>query len=1830
MKRFILLFSIFFSVSMIAQPPIRTKTYTFNFGNPESLIPSIKRSNSEGGGVPITNKVFKSSDGKLSMSFDNSNTNPQSDVRIVTGNAASGKIPYLTFERSVTLNVSAPDANLLYFRIPAAETIGGLIFKSTSPTENVGTFAPDSRYEYNVWENNGDGIVNSLTLLNNSPIPPVIQTIEVCYELPRDILTPQNVSITNGATLTNFTNLSLTFANNMTVTDDVNCSLSDGTNTYSLNAQASGNVVTLSSAEPITTDGNYTLTIAAGSFVDTEYYRNEALTYTFKINKPFEIQSITPESGAVNSIPNTIVLTFASAVGTVKSNLQVKLLNGLNEVIRVGTATATGTNTVAITFSNTASVTENGVFTLIIPKKLIYDAEGTHYNTETKFVYNIGDIASDELQAKAASYLSLTGLGYPKSDDAARTALAALTSNGSTTQFTTALTNYLKSTNVEMPVNGNYYYISAVAKGGNKMYMKYINGQLGFTDNKSEAIALKTVASGNGFIFATPDNNYITTNGVTNAQTVLTLAKFAVASATDEDAFGLFSIYGSCDSADAYALVNMAGAFVTDPGLSLSSFSSSLTNAFMLEKVADTEIPVPDVVYTLNPASGSSVALLSKVNIVFPNNTSVNLANQNLIKLTKSDGTQYIPGSVSLAEGKSNEYVITFTDIKNGNYTLNIGKGAFSYTFALDNGNNIAASVQAIVATYTVTTGDDFVYDFTQKNTIYRIGPMDLTAPKDVDLNNLIFFSNDIKIGVSNEVVKIVNYNSGELKAQGKFKLVSYDQTLPEEAKDAKCIIKLVLDNKIAAGSLPAAQYAYIINQGTFGDENFGAYNSDPAAFLATGKAKADCHANPYIYYIVSVNNTTPSGGDDDQQPAKPSETMLAKVKKYLDMSGVGYPKSNALERTALLGMYNSKSGSDDVFQAALTAYLSTSNIDRPVSNKYYTIAAQSSDGSKAYLTYANGDVTVTTDASKASAFKATTNNDGKTSFATVDGKYLTALTAKGNLLTTYKAVVNDLSLNTLPVANNMLEKSFGLVSLEGIKNDTRMMSKVNVKTPSITTNGNSFEFGDTQTCGFKLVETDPSTIPAPTPVCTLNPANGAVLTSLQMVELSITGVNDVKLADKDKIIISDGKNSTKVTSVNTVSSGKFKLIFPEFESGEYTLTIAKGAFVFTFLERTIDVDKITAKYSVAQYPSEAVLKYAIQLLENTGVGYPTADSKARKNLQALVDGKIGSDNKFNEAITAYKAEVNVEKPGTDKFYRIAGKNNANLLSYLQYADGKISMTGNVQNAVIFKATANNDGSITLATLDGKYLNLLEKDATNVSETAVKFTIGRLLVNDVSSDDTYGMVSMSVNGKYSTVNVPSALIMNAQAKTTLSANATSGFVFFEVDKSEIEMPDADFTLTPVTGSVVETLDNVVLTFNVNAAISLKDKSKVVLSDLTTSKTYAPKSLERVKENVYKFNFINLPASTYRLIIGKGTFVMNFLGSETSIQEIKAVYTVTEDPKISVDYEKKYQLVWNEHVEDGKFVRDTYLNTFSLSSNVQIVLNPKAKPVKICKSWSLSSPVAEGHLEYADDKASGANKVKLVLDKAIKEGDLQDDDYLIIIPEESFGDENYGKYLSDPESVVWSDCHVNSELKYSIKVKNNDEINVDFVDVFEVEWVEEVADDVYVKDTYLNKFTLASSVPMATDPTRIVNICKSWNTYSPVVTGHLEIVKSNNVRGISKDENLRYSIKLVLDKEINEGDLSTDTYSIIIPEGAFGDENYGKYLADPTSVLKSECHINPQMVFNVKVNNALSGISEISIDGSDSPVYNINGRKVEGKLVSGRLYIKDGKKFLIKK
>ena len=114
------------------------------------------------------------------------------------------------------------------------------------------------------------------------------------------------------------------------------------------------------------------------------------------------------------------------------------------------------------------------------------------------------------------------------------------------------------------------------------------------------------------------------------------------------------------------------------------------------------------------------------------------------------------------------------------------------------------------------------------------------------------------------------------------------------------------------------------------------------------------------------------------------------------------------------------------------------------------------------------------------------------------------------------------------------------------------------------------------------------------------------------------------------------------------------------------------------------------------------------------------------------------------------------------------------------------------------------------------------------------------------------------------------------------------------------------------------------------------------------------------------------------------------------------------------------------------------------------------------------------------------------------------------------------------------------------------------------------------------------------------------------------------------DKINYALKLVWDQPIDMVHVRTTDYAFKIPEGAFGDSNYSKYLKDPNSVKSSDCTVNDSFMRTYSINTTLTGIRDINAEGNAQKViYDLQGRRVERVTKTG-VYIVNGKKLFIKK
>lgn len=1068
-------------------------------------------------------------------------------------------------------------------------------------------------------------------------------------------------------------------------------------------------------------------------------------------------------------------------------------------------------------------------------------------------------------------------------------------------------------------------------------------------------------------------------------------------------------------ASEQYTLTVQAGSFED----SQLNRNKDLSYTFTIRR--DYDVTVPDVDYSLSPADGSSTDHLTSIKISFPSLSDVKLVDKNLIRLTGgSNASLTLPTAVHMVEGTTNQFELVFPDMAVGDYTLTVDKGAFCYDYQTQN-----APVQTITASYTVVKGDDFSYDFTNINTLYRKESYGSdTYLKDFELNYMTLYSYDTDLRVSDKLVAIVNFNTNAEVAHGHFEVIK-----DPELGNAKSVIRLVLTPAITEGTLPAATYAYKIPAGTFGDANFGAYLADPAAFLASGKKMSDCHTNSYYYVIATVDNEKAGKDPEPYVPPvteRPSAEVLAQAQGMLGLTGIGYPSETSDSRLQLEKLVDGNQGSDATFQNAMEAFAAETDVEKPTSGTYYMIAGISGDGSQAWLRYSEEGVTLTSDASAASAFLATATADGTYEFSTaLDGKKLSVLNNGGSI-----TEVGGLQLKRLSTADALAVKTLGLLSI----GDGMLLSRVNASTLEILAAASDGVFRAAATSGFRFTPVASEDIPVPTPAIAIKPETGSIVSSLSTITINISGVVGLSLADAKAIRLTGNGQAAVAASVTKSGDNAFTLRFDaELENVTYTLGVGEGAFTFRFAGRTLPVPAVSATYTLEQYPDYEVYENARQALGNTGIGYPCATSAARAALLALVESGKGSTASFRRAIRNFMAETDIEKPATGSFYRIGAIGNNNRTLYIGI-DGKRLTLTDEEKAAVFKAIANADGSTTLAAVASKTLYMgLPADGDCLTEAydpaSDNLTVSRLLTgNDPSTDGSFGRVTISRNGSYAAANLSARRFMTSRAQILYEATETSAFRFVEISPEDISMPDMDATLTPASGTSLETLNKLVVSFATDSRVSLGDPSLIKLVDLRLNE-FTPKAVVPVEgaDNTYEIQFINIAADRYRLTVGRGAFTADFLGREMPVEQFTADYTVQTTPSFVTDYDTLNGVKWIENPGEGGYVSDVALNVMTLVSQAPVAV---ARTQVIVRNYWNNQEVARGWLDVASPTT-----LYLVLEKPVQAGSIPAGTYEYVIPEATYGDENYGRYLADPMSVSKSDCHVNARIPFLVKVDN---------------------------------------------------------------------------------------------------------------------------------------------------------------------------------------------------
>ena len=422
-----------------------------------------------------------------------------------------------------------------------------------------------------------------------------------------------------------------------------------------------------------------------------------------------------------------------------------------------------------------------------------------------------------------------------------------------------------------------------------------------------------------------------------------------------------------------------------------------------------------------------------------------------------------------------------------------------------------------------------------------------------------------------------------------------------------------------------SAIYEIKLPKGLIGDFNYDANAADK------GLSKNMTY-NPETTLRYNVGNYMTE--EDIQKLKQPvfdaiakRDAAVTKAKDYIAHNGVGYPTADSEKRTALQtvidanpvqekyevaiedieGQVKAWNDKTTAVEAAIAAFVADQTVTMLTEGKYYTIANVAKDGSKLYLAYDKGAVSLTSNASKAMAFLYEKQEDGNFTFATPDHAYLHVLkpdteeanayqfTNANSVTKTYDKDVNGLAVAKFAAEDVDAADVFGLMSIHGAVGYI-LEGKENVRKEGFSTvnttdkvayldKENKASFTDGLSSAFFFTESEKPDDIIPEVEYALTPASGTTVESLNTVTIAFDNISDVT-CNKESVVLTKSGSQAGVTpvSVDCSDDGKsFTFHFKNVENGVYTLVMKKGAFTYMFKDKTVTVDEITSTITVTK-----------------------------------------------------------------------------------------------------------------------------------------------------------------------------------------------------------------------------------------------------------------------------------------------------------------------------------------------------------------------------------------------------------------------------------------------------------------------------------------------------------------------------------------------------------------------------------------------------------------------------------------------------------------------
>lgn len=674
--------------------------------------------------------------------------------------------------------------------------------------------------------------------------------------------------------------------------------------------------------------------------------------------------------------------------------------------------------------------------------------------------------------------------------------------------------------------------------------------------------------------------------------------------------------------------------------------------------------------------------------------------------------------------------------------------------------------------------------------------------------------------------------------------------------------------------------------------------------------------------------------------------------------------------------------------------------------------------------------------------------------------------------------------------------------------------------------------------------------------------------------------------------------------------------------------------------------------------------KSAKALLEQTGVGYPKTTTATYQALKALVDAEeTPTDDALKEAMGKLYNETDVEMPAVDKWYMIAGVNSSGSLLYLTLNDEHtaVGLGQGVGRAAAFKVKESAEGKVVFQTKEELFLHVptvipqhegtSDTNLTTEQTPVNTLTLAKFQASSVTDADSVALYgAFTVYGSLGTVagneEFAYGMLDHSTSKITTYPNIPLAFgeansnAFILIETTEpVEVVDIIYPRIGFRPSVISKAgDEIKLVVHGPATTTIADATKIYFTKSTSGEDndekveFAETILTATEEaNVFLVNTVGLPAGDYNLVMENGAFEFTAPEGKSIVNGLLTgiIYIQGGDPTPTPTPTPS-----GDEVEPTATLSTA--NLYYAGDELILTIGNVAKAI-LKTATAPYFVYAEG--ENAGEKVAYEPQIvtsrpNTVASFNVATTGLPNGKYTLILPLGTFTYEatDSKKTVKDTQlSATFTIKNTNlPTTDFSETLNNVSYLNPNIINTTSVVYKDVVLNDLVV---YAYKYDVSGLVA-GTGKVKIISLFGT-----SVVEGKLvaypNIAEELGSFG-STDFSEVYALRFVPDKPIQAGDLSNfpGLYRVVFETAAFGDANYGKWLANPSSVAAADCKVNPEMAGpTYQIDNDKgydpTAIRTVTFGDADSQViYDLNGSRIERVTKKG-VYIVNGKKVIIK-